>query len=922
LSHRVGPRWLVGVLVVGLVASLVGLGSSNGLQAAPTPFQVRGSVEQVSAVDLVAGDAVELVDAGGAVVASGTADTQGAILFRTVEVGSGYRVRSGGLESDPVTVMGRTDHPDPSFYDSISIEEGYGYVPTRDGTTLSINVTFPQDGSEGPWPVVVDYSGYSPSAPGAPPQEALVFSFQGYVVVGVNMRGTGCSGGAFDFFEYLQSLDGYDVVEAVARQPWSNGDVGLVGISYPGISQLFVAQTQPPHLDAITPVSVLADTYRSTLYPGGILNAGFALDWATDRVNGAKPAASQWAKDRINGGDATCADNQTLRLQSRDLLAEIRPDRFYEAAGDELAPRTFVDDIDVPVYMSGQFQDEQTGGHFSTMVPDFDPGTKLRVTLTNGTHVEPLGPEQMVQLTEFVDFYVGKRIPRVNPLIRAAIGAIYEPLFGFTGATLPDDRFSDYPTYAAALAAYEAEPSVRLLWENGAGGNPGEPYATAESRHDAWPVPGTVERTWYLQPDGELGESPPAFGDDEPRGVSSYVYDPSTKRASTFDGSTDAIWKPTPEIHWDPLTEGNSLNYVSEPFTTETAFAGWGSVDLWMRSAAPDTDVEVTITEVRPDGQERYIQSGWLRLSHRALDATRSTTLRPEHTHLEGDAAPMPSGAFVSARVGLFPFAHVVRPGSRLRLNIEAPGGNQPFWEYATVEPTGIQNDVAHSSGRPSRVVLPELPSAVAPDVPDLAPPCPSVRNQPCRDYLPARVPTDVQLVQSSDSTLDVTWSPPPGDGEPAEYIVAIVPAAADEIAAAGAPLGLGTRAVSAAATAATTATVAGDTRSLTFEARPGIAYVATVQAVYADGAAPVSNASLSALLEEEAVPPPTTQPAPDAEAVGEQAAAPTTGTLPRTGRDLWLPACVALALLLLGGGLVALSRRGRAQTGDVPPAR
>ena len=69
----------------------------------------------------------------------------------------------------------------------------------------------------------------------------------GFTVVDVNMRGTGCSGGAFDFFEPLQNLDGYDVVETVARQPWvAHGKVGMLGISYGGISQLFTAQTQPP----------------------------------------------------------------------------------------------------------------------------------------------------------------------------------------------------------------------------------------------------------------------------------------------------------------------------------------------------------------------------------------------------------------------------------------------------------------------------------------------------------------------------------------------------------------------------------------------------------------------------------------------------------------------------------------------------
>ena len=58
----------------------------------------------------------------------------------------------------------------------------------------------------------------------------------------MNVRGTGCSGGAYDFFETMQVLDGYDVIETVAAQHWAKGhQVGMVGLSYPGLSQLFVA---------------------------------------------------------------------------------------------------------------------------------------------------------------------------------------------------------------------------------------------------------------------------------------------------------------------------------------------------------------------------------------------------------------------------------------------------------------------------------------------------------------------------------------------------------------------------------------------------------------------------------------------------------------------------------------------------------
>ena len=99
----------------------------------------------------------------------------------------------------------------------------------------------------------------------------------GFAVVDVNMRGTGCSGGAFDYFEPLENLDAYDVIETIAHQPWVlHHKVGMLGISYGGISQLFAAQLQPPALEAIAPLSVL-DATATTLYPGGILNTGFAV---------------------------------------------------------------------------------------------------------------------------------------------------------------------------------------------------------------------------------------------------------------------------------------------------------------------------------------------------------------------------------------------------------------------------------------------------------------------------------------------------------------------------------------------------------------------------------------------------------------------------------------------------------------------
>ncbi len=242
--------------------------------------------------------------------------------------GGGYRVRhltaGGGLQSGLLTVLpNRSAPPSTSIYKQTIPTNGYGYLTTRDGTRLAIDVRLP--GGKGPYPTLIEYAGYGYANPaGAENGISAIATLLGFAVVDVNMRGTGCSGGAFDYFEPLQGLDGYDVIETVARQPWVlHHKVGMAGISYGGISQLFVAETGPPSLAAITPLSVI-DNSATTLYPGGLLNTGFALTWAEQRVHDALPASATggqgWALKRIQQGDRTCKANQVLHGAAVDLV--------------------------------------------------------------------------------------------------------------------------------------------------------------------------------------------------------------------------------------------------------------------------------------------------------------------------------------------------------------------------------------------------------------------------------------------------------------------------------------------------------------------------------------------------------------------------------------------------------------------------
>jgi predicted acyl esterase len=662
----------------------------------------------------------------------------------------------------------------------------------------------------------------------------------------VNLRGTTCSGGAFEFMEDLQALDGYDVVETLAQQTWSNGSVGMAGISYSGYSQLYVGATNPPHLNAIAPASPYSDTYSGILYPGGILNDGFALGWATERQDDAKPRAHGWVRSRINNGDTTCAQNQVMRLQSKPLLERIHNTPFADHEFDYLNTETFVHKIKMPVYLSAQWQDEQTGGSSANLIPFFDPAnTRVFGDFTNGTHVEPMGPEVLQDQLTFIDLYVGKRKPHTADLLTLGIPSILADLFlaGDRDAdfALPFNTWNTKPDYATALADYEAQPRIRVRWENGARtGREGLPWGTTSTRYSTWPPSEISAEKLYLQPDGALGSTAPAIADTAARASSTYTYDPTTKRDSTLTGGTDQAWAPHPDYKWDVLKEGNALSFLSAPYTQKVAYAGQGSVDLWLRSSAADTDLEATLTEVRPDGKEVYIQSGWLRASHRKEDPARSTELVPYQDHQEVDAEPLPAGEFSKMRIELFPFAHIIRPGSRLRVNIEAPGGNQPFWRFEELAGPAT-NSVGHSTGMPSRVVLPRLPSAPF-FSPNTLPACTlsgvttqavSLRNQPCRDYVADRKPTAVAAtVDGADVT--VTWTAPAGTA-PDSYTV--TPALG-----AGAPDGAVAPAAQTVDAPATTVDFPDVAESTPLEF--------TVRAVYGSTQAPSSNASLAVAVD------------------------------------------------------------------------
>jgi uncharacterized protein len=729
--------------------------------AAESSFTARGSVEQVYATGLPPGAQVSLLDPAWQAVATRNANELGGTLFRNVTPGDGYRVRldRSNETSGPLTVLTRQSAP-PSTetYNQAIPSDGYGYLTTRDGTKLAYSVHPPTDASNAlgidlpdlppnpvgdsvPSPTLIEYSGYGYARPEGPVSGiATLANLMGFTVVDVNMRGTGCSGGAFDFFEPLQSLDGYDVIETVARQPWvAHHKVGMLGISYGGISQLFTAQTRPPSLAAITPLSVI-DQVQTTLYPGGILNTGFAVNWALERQHEALPAGPDtgqpWAYQRIQEGDQVCADNQVLHPEAVDLMAKIREnDHYVPEVADPLSPITFVDKINVPVFMACQWTDEQTGGHCPTLPKRMTGTDKKWFTFTNGTHVDSLSPETYNRLYDFLELYVAREPPIIkSALVQATAPAAYQAAFGITGMTLPLDPIQLQPTYDLAKAAFEAQKPIRVLFDNGAGRNAGWPYPGFERSFSSLPIPGTTARAWYLGPHGALANQPTAT-----TAADAFTWDAHARPPTNFSGDTGAgaggLWTATPTYQWTQDPDRSAVAYVTAPLSSDAAVVGSGRVDVWVRSSTPNVDLQATISEVRPDGKETFVQNGWVRANARKLDEAKSTLLEPVLSLREEDVSPLPPSRFVEVTIPLYYEGHMYRAGSRIRVRISAPNGDQPIWSFSETDPAG-QAEVAIGYGRkrPSRLLLPLVPGVSATTG---LPPCPGLRGEPCRDYQP-----------------------------------------------------------------------------------------------------------------------------------------------------------------------------------------
>ena len=497
-------------------------------------------------------------------------------------------------------------------------------IPLRDGVRLLADVIRPH--VDGRFPALIAASPYPRQIQdlGAPIGfiEAGASDFfvpRGYVHVIANLRGTGGSEGTFGLFDRGERSDMYDIVEWAAEQPWCDGNVGMIGISYFAMTQLEAAVERPPHLRAIFPVATSPDLYEA-VYHGGLLSSTFFTSWLTVLGITAGHGDALWRGklleiarkvlvqprihrrfEHMNGESAIGGLREIMRAQYEthpwdDLWQSAAVE--HQVRDDFWDERTVVADlanVEIPVYLGCDWQN----------VPMHLPGTF--------TCWSALGH---------------------RPTVRMGLLPEYGLTWPWESLHVEALAWFDHWLKQRDTGILEGPP-IRY-WMPGAG-----EWRTSES----WPPPEARHVELTLGSDGSLASQE----------------DVSGSRAYLCLG-TGLGRSP----HANPLRLPSWLHWDSAPLRSDVDVVGEIELQLTATTTAADTAWIVLMQDVAPDGSTTDITAGWLRASQREVEVAGGRPGAPLLTSSNRQAVPI--GEPVSYRIPLVPNARRFAVGHRIRL--------------------------------------------------------------------------------------------------------------------------------------------------------------------------------------------------------------------------------------------------------------
>ena len=604
-------------------------------------------------------------------------------------------------------------------------------VPMRDGVRLATDVYLPAaaDGSPlpGRWPVLLSRTPYGKHGEASPPAEILLeqlpprptpeavarlHAARGYAVVVQDTRGRHGSEGAWHMLTD-DGPDGYDTCQWICNQPWSNGRIGMYGVSYVGGTQHAAAMAGAPGLETVIPVDAMSNLGYQSMRNAGAMELRF-WNWSfVEAAHGSRqsrdPATRAVLHDMARNRRHYLRQLPTLRGTTPLKLAPEYEDFLAEAMqhgrnDESWAQNNIIDHghryKDIPVYLVGGWYDSWAGN------------TTANYRVLSKVLASP------------VYLIMGPWIHGMQ-----AQSAHGEVSFG-PEAAIPDlvawrstwfDRWLKGTGDAFGREAPFATPVRIFVMGTGSGGKTEDgllDHGGSWREEHEWPLARTRYTPFYLLEGGRLSPEPPLVANAS----TAYDFDPNDP-VPTIGGNLSSTWglakggafdQRSGEHIWYwpvplPLSARRDvLVFESEPLEADTEVTGEIEVKLWASSSAPDTDFTAKLIDVHPPspdwpgGFELNLEDGIVRARFRE-------TLAEEKL--------MDPGTVYEFTIRLYPTSNVFKRGHRIRVDISS--SNFPRFDVNpnTGEPLGrnrrwtlADNTIHHEPGFPSRVVLPVVP--------------------------------------------------------------------------------------------------------------------------------------------------------------------------------------------------------------------
>jgi predicted acyl esterase len=497
-------------------------------------------------------------------------------------------------------------------------------VPMRDGVKLSVNVFRPD--VRGKFPALLAMGGY-----GKELQELLIAPQplfksavwdgnieagdtpnivpRGYVHVIGDVRGVGTSEGEYSgMWSTQEGKDGHDVVEWIAKQPWCDGNVGMIGYSYYGGIQLMTAIQQPPHLKTIFVSHVGADNYRDFVYMGGIFSLFFYGLW--DGRHGTSGFAPRNAPSLMKKKLSKKEFESRVQELLDDPDIQHYPNLYHLLHYPQKNPWCF-DQLLNPY--DGPFWRDRSVYPFYNKI-------KIPVYVVGKVAHEASG---------FWDVYTNINVPKM---------LLVKP-------NEPEER------------PWREDLDVMLRWyDHWLKGNdtgmlkepPVKIYMTGTNQwryEKKWPLAGADWTKFYLRRwEGMLME--PELYQAEPDCFLQQPLHVSTKR--------------------------DSVKYVSPPVPEDVEVLGPSALNIFASIDQDDAHWIVKVYDVAPGGAESRVTKGYLKASHRALDARKSKPYAPYHPHTRESVEKINPGEIYEYNIALGIITHVFKTGHRVKVTIES----------------------------------------------------------------------------------------------------------------------------------------------------------------------------------------------------------------------------------------------------------